>query len=375
MFSFSLFTIMQFIIAWLLEQIYYFLAVVVLLLLNIAFLTLAERKLMATMQRRSGPNFVGPGGILQPFADGLKLLTKQGLTPKKAQRFLFDFAPIYTFTLALSGWVVIPFDFDVVIAPVSLGVIYLLAISTLGTYGIITAGWSSNSKYSFLGAVRSAAQMISYDVSMGLILLSVIFCASSCNLSEIVASQYLCWYIVPFWPLAFMFFVSCLAETNRAPFDLTECESELVSGYNTEYAGVGFTLFFLAEYSNMLLLSIYTAILFFGGWLSIFNFDLFIMPGVTILALKGVAIVFNFIWARGTLPRYRYDQLMTLGWKVFLPLALIIFILINFIYLFSFSQQSLLSYMLFLLQEGTLFYIYLVISVLLIIRSSSLMKS
>ena len=319
---------------------------------------------MATMQRRSGPNFVGPGGLLQPFADGLKLLTKQGLTPKKAQRFLFDFAPIYTFTLALSGWVVIPFDFDVVIAPVSLGVIYLLAISTLSVYGIITAGWSSNSKYSFLGAVRSAAQMISYDVSMGLILLSIIFCASSCNLTEIVMSQYLCWYIVPFWPLAFMFFVSSLAETNRAPFDLTECESELVSGYNTEYAGVGFTLFFLAEYSNMLLLSIYTAILFFGGWLSIFSFDFLVVPAVTILGLKGTIIVFNFIWARGTLPRYRYDQLMTLGWKVFLPIALLVFILVNIFYLGAFAD-SLLSYFSFILVDLTFISFFLLLTFIL----------
>jgi NADH-quinone oxidoreductase subunit H len=361
---FSSFITMKFILEWLLEQAYYFLAIVLLLLINIAFLTLAERKIMATMQRRSGPNFVGPGGLLQPFADGLKLLTKQGLTPKKAQRFLFDFAPIYTFTLALSGWVVIPFDFDVVIAPVSLGVIYLLAISTLSVYGIITAGWSSNSKYSFLGAVRSAAQMISYDVSMGLILLSIIFCASSCNLTEIVMSQYLCWYIVPFWPLAFMFFVSSLAETNRAPFDLTECESELVSGYNTEYAGVGFTLFFLAEYSNMLLLSIYTAILFFGGWLSIFSFDFLVVPAVTILGLKGTIIVFNFIWARGTLPRYRYDQLMTLGWKVFLPIALLVFILVNIFYLGAFSE-SLLSYFSFILVDLTFISFFLLLSFIL----------
>ena len=361
---FSSFITIKFILEWLLEQAYYFLAIVLLLLINIAFLTLAERKIMATMQRRSGPNFVGPGGLLQPFADGLKLLTKQGLTPKKAQRFLFDFAPIYTFTLALSGWVVIPFDFDVVIAPVSLGVIYLLAISTLSVYGIITAGWSSNSKYSFLGAVRSAAQMISYDVSMGLILLSIIFCASSCNLTEIVMSQYLCWYIVPFWPLAFMFFVSSLAETNRAPFDLTECESELVSGYNTEYAGVGFTLFFLAEYSNMLLLSIYTAILFFGGWLSIFSFDFLVVPAVTILGLKGTIIVFNFIWARGTLPRYRYDQLMTLGWKVFLPIALLVFILVNIFYLGAFAD-SLLSYFSFILVDLTFISFFLLVTFIL----------
>jgi NADH-quinone oxidoreductase subunit H len=320
------------IIIWLLKQIYFFLVIVVPLLIAVAFFTLAERKIMAAMQRRSGPHIVGYWGLLQPFADGLKLLTKQTIIPNKAQRTLFLFAPVYTFALALSAWVIIPYDHNLVVADISLGVIYLLAISTLSLYGIIIAGWASNSKYAFLGALRAAAQMISYDVSLGLILLSIIVCTGSCNLTDIVLIQENFWFIVPLWPLAFMFFVSSLAETNRAPFDLTEAEAELVAGYNVEYSAVGFTLFFLAEYANMLLMSIYMAILFLGGWWPLFNFLDFI-PGVVWLSLKTVILVFFFIWTRATLPRFRYDQLMTLGWKVFLPVALVCFILINLLFL------------------------------------------
>ncbi len=315
---------------YLIEQFFFFLIIVVPLLIAVAFFTLAERKVMAAMQRRSGPHSVGPWGLLQPFADGLKLLTKQTIVPNKAQRSLFLFAPVYTFALALSAWVVMPYDMGAVVADISLGVIYLLAISTLSVYGIIIAGWSSNSKYSFLGALRAAAQMISYDVSLGLILLSLIICSGSCNLTDIVLSQEFSWYIVAFWPLGFMFFVSCLAETNRAPFDLTEAEAELVAGYNVEYSGVGFTLFFLAEYSNMLLMCMYTSILFLGGWFSPFDFLSFI-SGKIFLGLKTVFIAFGFIWVRASLPRFRYDQLMTLGWKVFLPISLLIFILTNMV--------------------------------------------
>ena len=288
---------------------------------------------MAAMQRRSGPHIVGFWGLLQPFADGLKLLTKQTIIPNKSQRVLFLFAPVYTFAMALAAWAVIPYDNNVVLADVSLGVVYLLAISTLSVYGIIIAGWASNSKYAFLGALRAAAQMISYDVSLGLILLSLIVCVGSCNLNDIVLMQQNLWFIVPFWPLAFMFFVSSLAETNRAPFDLTEAEAELVAGYNVEYSAVGFTLFFLAEYANMLLMSIYLIILFFGGWFPLFSFLTFISPSMW-LALKTVIVVFAFIWTRATLPRFRYDQLMTLGWKVFLPVALIVFVLVNCLFLF-----------------------------------------
>jgi NADH-quinone oxidoreductase subunit H len=318
---------------WLLKQLYFFLVIVVPLLIAVAFFTLAERKIMAAMQRRSGPHIVGYWGLLQPFADGLKLLTKQTIVPNKAQRTLFLLAPVYTFGMALSAWAVIPYDHHVVLADISLGVVYLLAVSTLSVYGIIIAGWASNSKYAFLGALRAAAQMISYDVSLGLILLCLIVCTGSCNLTQLVLVQQNLWFIVPFWPLAFMFFVSSLAETNRAPFDLTEAEAELVAGYNVEYSAVGFTLFFLAEYANMLLMSIYFVILFLGGWYPLFD-SLNFISGSIWMSVKTVFIVFAFIWTRATLPRFRYDQLMTLGWKVFLPVALIFFILINCLFLF-----------------------------------------
>jgi NADH-quinone oxidoreductase subunit H len=317
---------------WLLEQVLSFVVIVVPLLIAVAFFTLAERKIMAAMQRRSGPHIVGYWGLLQPFADGVKLLTKQTIVPNKAQRTLFIFAPVYTFALALSAWVVIPYDFDAVIADISLGVVYLLTISTLSVYGIIIAGWASNSKYAFLGALRAAAQMISYDVSLGLILLSVAVCAGSCNLTEIVLAQEYRWFILPFLPLAFMFFVSSLAETNRAPFDLTEAEAELVAGYNVEYSAVGFVLFFLAEYANMLLMSIYFVILFLGGWYAPLACLSFI-PNKIWLAVKTVLIVFLFIWVRASLPRFRYDQLMSLGWKVFLPWSLFFFIMTSFLFL------------------------------------------
>jgi NADH-quinone oxidoreductase subunit H len=321
------------ILLWVLQQVYFFLVIVVPLLIAVAFFTLAERKIMAAMQRRSGPHIVGFWGLLQPFADGLKLLTKQTIVPNKSQRLLFLIAPVYTFGMALSAWAVIPYDNHIVLADISLGVVYLLAISTLSVYGIIIAGWASNSKYAFLGALRAAAQMISYDVSLGLILLSIITCTGSCNITEIVLIQENLWFILPFWPLAFMFFVSSLAETNRAPFDLTEAEAELVAGYNVEYSAVGFTLFFLAEYANMLLMSIYTVILFLGGWLPLFSFLSFISPKLW-LAFKTVFIVFLFIWTRATLPRFRYDQLMTLDWKVFLPVALIFYVCVNLLFAF-----------------------------------------
>jgi NADH-quinone oxidoreductase subunit H len=317
---------------WILKQAYYFLVIVVPLLIAVAFFTLAERKIMAQMQRRSGPHVVGFWGMLQPFADGLKLLTKQTIVPNKSQRLLFLLAPVYTFAIALSAWVVMPFGPNLMVANVSLGVVYLLVISTLSVYGIIIAGWASNSKYAFLGALRAAAQMISYDVSLGLILLSLIVCTGSCNLTDLVLVQENLWFIVPFWPLAFMFFVSSLAETNRAPFDLTEAEAELVAGYNVEYSAVGFTLFFLAEYANMLLMSLYTAILFLGGWFPLLAFLDFFSPTFW-LACKTVILVFMFIWTRATLPRFRYDQLMALGWKVFLPVSLFFFVIAHVLFL------------------------------------------
>lgn len=329
---------------WLIEQILYFLAITVPLLISVAYFTLAERKIMAAMQRRMGPNVVGQWGLLQPLADGLKLVAKQTVVPTKAHRTLFLLAPVYSFALALSAWAVIPFDAGVVVADIDMGLLYLLAISTLNVYGIIIAGWSRNSKYAFLGACRSAAQMISYDVSMGLILLRVVVSVGSCNLSQIVLAQTEGWFILPFLPLAFMFFVSILAETNRAPFDLTEAEAELVAGYNVEYSAVGFALFFLAEYSNMLLMSALTAILFLGGWTGPV---LFFLAANGWFGIKIAFVAFLFIWVRATYPRFRYDQLMFLGWKVFLPLALAWFLLTAFLYNYTADAGALWSHPLF----------------------------
>jgi NADH-quinone oxidoreductase subunit H len=318
-------------ILWLLEQILYFLAITVPLLLAVAYFTLAERKIMAAMQRRFGPNVVGYAGLLQAMADGVKLLTKQTVIPTKSNRKLFLFAPVYSFALSLAAWAVIPFDYGVVVADIDVGLLYLLAISTLNVYGIIIAGWSSNSKYAFLGACRAAAQMISYDVSMGLILLTIVLSVGSCNLTQIVLAQNSMWFIGPFLPLAVMFFISALAETNRAPFDLTEAEAELVAGYNVEYSAVGFALFFLAEYANMLLMCALTVILFFGGWQSFF-YTFLTSHSTYWLGLKTSMMAFLMIWVRGTFPRYRYDQLMLLGWKVFLPLSFSWFIFFAFIF-------------------------------------------
>lgn len=293
------------------------------LLIAVAYLTLAERKIMASMQRRKGPNVVGLYGLLQPLADGLKLFVKETILPSNANLTIFILSPILTFLLALLSWCVIPFTEGSVYADINVGILYILAISSLSVYGIITAGWSSNSKYAFLGALRSAAQMISYEVSIGLILICVLICAGSLNLTEIVLAQQSVWYCIPLFPALIMFYISILAETNRAPFDLPEAEAELVAGYNVEYSAMGFALFFLGEYANMILMCSLTTITFLGGWLPPTNFLILkLVPSAFWFSLKTALLLFGFVWIRSAFPRYRYDQLMYLGWKVFLPLSL-----------------------------------------------------
>jgi NADH-quinone oxidoreductase subunit H len=294
------------------------------IILSVAYLTYAERKIIGAMQLRQGPMVVGPYGLLQPIADALKLLFKETVIPSGANRVVFVIAPMVTFILALIGWAVIPFDLGLVVADINVGVLYLLAISSLGVYGVIMAGWSSNSKYAFLGALRSSAQMISYEISIGLIIITVLITAGTLNLTELVLAQRGLWYFIPHFPMFMIFIVSILAETNRHPFDLPEAESELVAGYNVEYSSMTFALFFLGEYANMILMSAICSILFLGGWLPPFDVAPFTwIPGPIWLILKIFLILFIFIWARATLPRYRYDQLMRLGWKVFLPLSLL----------------------------------------------------
>ena len=298
--------------------------IIVPLLLFIAYLTYFERKVIGAMQLRKGPNVVGPFGLLQPIADGIKLLTKETIFPDNSSKFLFILSPVLTFALALLAWAVIPVDYKIVLSDINVGLMYIFAISSLGIYGIIVAGWSSNSRYAFLGSLRSAAQMISYEVSIGLIIISVLLSSGSLNLTDIVMSQQNLWYVVPHFPMFVIFFISTLAETNRAPFDLPEAESELVAGYNVEYSSMSFGLFFLGEYGNMILMSSMSTILFLGGWLPPFESQYFdLIPGYLWFLIKVVALLFVFLWVRATLPRYRYDQLMTLGWKLFLPLSLL----------------------------------------------------
>lgn len=312
---------------WLLAKI---IAIIVPVMLSVAYLTLFERKVIGAMQLRKGPNVVGPFGLLQPIADGLKLFMKETIIPTGANRGVFIAAPMITFTLALVAWSVIPFDAGMVLADINVGILFLFAISSLGVYGILMAGWASNSKYAFLGAMRSAAQMVSYEVSMGLIIITVLLCAGSLNLSVIVESQRDVWYIIPLFPMFVIFFISTLAETNRHPFDLPEAEAELVAGYNVEYSAMTFALFFLGEYANMILMSAMTSVLFLGGWLPPMDIALFNwVPGPIWLALKITFCLFIFVWVRATFPRYRYDQLMRLGWKVFLPLSLLAVVLVS----------------------------------------------
>ena len=308
-------------VIWILLQI---LAIVVPLLVGVAYLTYAERKVIGAMHLRRGPNVVGPYGLLQPLADGAKLFFKETVIPSGANRVVFVMAPMVTFSLALMAWAVIPLGDGLVVANINVGILYLFAISSLGVYGVLMAGWASNSKYAFLGALRSAAQMVSYEVSMGFIIITVLIVAGSLNLSDIVnAQKESVWFVIPLFPMAVIFFISTLAETNRHPFDLPEAEAELVAGYNVEYSSMTFALFFLGEYANMILMAGMTTILFFGGWLPPFDIAPFNwLPGPLWFIIKMCMLLFIFLWVRATFPRYRYDQLMRLGWKVFLPISL-----------------------------------------------------
>ena len=311
------------------------LLIVVPLLISVAYFTLAERKILGAIQRRRGPNVVGVYGLLQPLSDGFKLLVKETVIPSNANRVLFILSPIFTFFLSLVGWAVIPYDQFSIFVEMNVSILYLFAISSLGVYGIIMSGWSSNSKYAFLGSLRSTAQMVSYEVSIGFIMITVVICCGSFNLQHIIDCQKNVWFLIPFFPLFLMFFISALAETNRHPFDLPEAEAELVSGYNVEYSAMGFALFSLGEYANMLMMSSINVILFFGGWLSPFSF-LFFLPGSFWFGLKICFFVILFVWMRAALPRYRYDQLMGLGWKVFLPISLG-YLMLTFSLLISFN--------------------------------------
>ena len=291
---------------------------------GVAYYTYAERKVLGAMQRRQGPMTVGPFGLLQPIADGIKLLSKETIIPAQANGPVFVIAPMLTFVLALIAWAVIPVNAKWVLADINVGVLYLFAVSSMGVYGVIMAGWASNSKYAFLGGLRSASQMVSYEVSMGLVIVCVLLCTGSLNLSEIITADRPAWIQALLFPMFIVFLVSILAETNRAPFDLPEGESEITGGFMVEYSAMTFALFFLGEYANMILMSGMTTVLFLGGWLPPFGIEaLAVVPGVVWFVLKTCLIMFFFLWTRATFPRYRYDQLMRLGWKVFLPFTLL----------------------------------------------------
>jgi NADH-quinone oxidoreductase subunit H len=307
-------------VAWIVIKI---VAIIAPVMVGLAYLTYVERKVIGAMQLRRGPNVVGPFGLLQPIADGLKLFLKETIIPAGANRGVFIAAPCITFILALIAWAVIPFGDGIVLANINVGILYLFAISSLGVYGILMAGWASNSRYAFLGALRSAAQMVSYEVSMGFIIVTVLLLVGSLNLSDIVNAQRKIWFVVPLFPMAVIFFISILAETNRHPFDMAEAESELVAGFNVEYSAMPFALFFLGEYANMILMAGIMTILFLGGWLPPLDLaPLNLIPGPVWFAFKLALVLFCFLWVRATFPRFRYDQLMRLGWKVFLPVSL-----------------------------------------------------
>ena len=306
-------------------------------LVSVALIVWFDRRIWAFVQKRKGPNVVGPFGLLQTLADALKYMFKEIIIPASANKIIFILAPIVTLTLSLAAWAVIPFNNEMILANINVGILYLFAISSLSVYGIIMGGWASNSKYPFLGAIRSAAQMISYEVSIGIIIVNVLLCAGSLNLNEIVLSQQKVWFIFPLFPMFIVFFISSLAETNRAPFDLPEAESELVAGYQTEYSGMMYAMFWLGEYANILLLCALGSVLFLGGWLSPFDIAPFnLLPGVFWMVFKILLLFILFSLVKTIVPRYRFDQLMRLGWKIFLPLSLIWLVLTaSFLYFFN----------------------------------------
>ncbi len=319
------------------QEVYKILFLLVPVLVSVAMIVWLDRRVWAFVQKRQGPNVVGPFGLLQSLADALKYIFKEIIIPSSSNKVIFILAPIVTMTLALIAWAVIPFSATQVLADINVGILYLFAVSSLGVYGIIMGGWASNSKYPFLGAIRSAAQMVSYEVSIGVIIINVLLCVGSLNLNDIVIAQQNLWFVIPLFPMFVIFFISALAETNRPPFDLPEAEAELVAGYQTEYSGMMYAMFWLGEYANILLMCAMGAILFLGGWLSpieIYPFTL--VPGAIWLILKILLLFFLFALVKAIVPRYRYDQLMRLGWKVFLPLSLI-WVVLTASYLFYFN--------------------------------------
>ena len=319
------------------EEVYKILFLLIPVLVSVAMIVWLDRRVWAFVQKRQGPNVVGPFGLLQSLADALKYIFKEMIIPSSSNKVIFILAPIVTMTLALIAWAVIPFSATQVLADINVGILYLFAVSSLGVYGIIMGGWASNSKYPFLGAIRSAAQMVSYEVSIGVIIINVLLCVGSLNLNDIVIAQQNMWFIIPLFPMFVIFFISALAETNRPPFDLPEAEAELVAGYQTEYSGMMYAMFWLGEYANILLMCAMGAILFLGGWLTpleIYPFTL--VPGPIWLIFKILLLFFLFALVKAIVPRYRYDQLMRLGWKVFLPFSLI-WVVLTASYLFYFN--------------------------------------
>ena len=319
------------------QEIYKILFLLVPVLVSVALIVWLDRRVWAFVQKRQGPNVVGPFGLLQSLADALKYIFKEIIIPASSNKVIFILAPIVTMTLALVSWAVIPFSETKVLADINVGILYLFAVSSLGVYGIIMGGWASNSKYPFLGAIRSAAQMVSYEVSIGIIIINVLLCVGSLNLSDIVLAQEKLWFVIPLFPMFVIFFISALAETNRPPFDLPEAEAELVAGYQTEYSGMMYAMFWLGEYANILLMCAMGSILFLGGWLSpidLYPFNLF--PGAFWLILKIILLFILFALVKAVVPRYRYDQLMRLGWKIFLPFSLI-WVVLTASYLFYFN--------------------------------------